>query len=72
MPHDSPAPPPDKPHVREFDAEAWIGEPDTRTYQEFQDARGKLVFALILAIGAGVALLAIVALVTQLTLRVLL
>ncbi|CAM5504992.1 hypothetical protein MAUB1S_08436 [Mycolicibacterium aubagnense] len=72
MAYDNPAPAPEKPGIREFDAETWVGEPDTRTYQEFQDARGKVVLAIILAVGGAVAFLVVVALIARLTLFVLL
>lgn len=45
--------------VREFTAEAWVGEPDNRTFREFEEARGKLAFGILLTVMGSLALCAI-------------
>ncbi|WP_144378023.1 hypothetical protein [Mesorhizobium amorphae] len=69
MDHRNPASPPDRRETREFDAEAWIGEPDRRTYQEYQEARFKLLLAIVLIVAGGVALGLILALIAGLVLH---
>ena len=68
MDHRNPASPPDRREIREFDAEAWIGEPDRRTYQECQEARFKLLLAIVLVVSGGVALVVTLAIFARLVL----
>lgn len=69
MGNKNPASPPDKPHGPEFDADAWVGEPDTRTYQEYQQVRFKLLLAIMLIAVGGMTLVVTLAVVASLALH---
>ena len=72
MADDKPAPPPNGEGRAEFDAAAWVGEPDNRTNDEFIVARAKVAFWMFVLMICGVAVYVTVLLVfriVQLLLR---